>query len=666
LYGAIASGQTCARPAFSIRDTWALLITYVVCLGPLIASFIVVARCREIARLVGQPERPILFAGQIAIVALGTTFILFTLALAILRPRWIIPESKKQLLSVQAILSLPALIVMALTHVDVVATSQFCGLFTISFAAVALAAMAISVAGFSKTVIVAAMCGVGIQLWLGEPRFMLRHTSDHQVEGLLQEIRGAWDQFERAPEGKSWSPPATDQVLGKRGIPTFTAALSKWLDTRPNLPGFPPTKEPYPIFIVAAQGGGYQAAYHTSLFLAKILDACPSFANHVFAISSVSGGALGAAVFTEILRSIAGSSETHNQREQCGTRSAEVGPAERITQTFFSHDFLTPILTAAFFVDGPRYIIPLPYTRLDRAIAFEKAIEAAWQGSAPGSAKGLFSEPFFSPKWNRAPYHAINLTSVNDGALVVAAQFVLDSGEERYYRNILDYRPDLSMSLSTAVSLSTRVPYLTPAGYLPPMVEVDLAIGGAPDILQAQQLVDGAYFDNSGSLTALEVAGRVRQHLQITGKSKLYEIFILQFGNVSFARGVQRGIIHDFLVPLVALDKSRVSHRVQIEDPVARRGGPRLFNTELFESFQVLSHEAPMSWVLSSITKKRIESYFDRLDGECPQCGTGGDGAHVGPVLVELRGGEGMNNLTARCIFDAVSGRRYNDPSRCK
>jgi hypothetical protein len=61
-------------------------------------------------------------------------------------------------------------------------------------------------------------------------------------------------------------------------------------------------KKLYPLFIVAAQGGGFYAAYHSALSLARLQDACSEFSDHVFAISSVSGGSLGAAVFTELLR----------------------------------------------------------------------------------------------------------------------------------------------------------------------------------------------------------------------------------------------------------------------------------------------------------------------------------------------------------------------------
>ncbi|MFP5288311.1 MAG: hypothetical protein ACLGI9_21425, partial [Thermoanaerobaculia bacterium] len=51
-----------------------------------------------------------------------------------------------------------------------------------------------------------------------------------------------------------------------------------------------------PVFLVAAEGGGIRAAYWTAIALAEIQDRHPAFARHVFAISGISGGSLGAAV----------------------------------------------------------------------------------------------------------------------------------------------------------------------------------------------------------------------------------------------------------------------------------------------------------------------------------------------------------------------------------
>src|SRR4051794_22390663 len=52
-----------------------------------------------------------------------------------------------------------------------------------------------------------------------------------------------------------------------------------------------------PSFIVSAEGGGIRAAFFTAITLARMVDHCPRIAHHIFAISGVYGGSIGAAVF---------------------------------------------------------------------------------------------------------------------------------------------------------------------------------------------------------------------------------------------------------------------------------------------------------------------------------------------------------------------------------
>ena len=60
-------------------------------------------------------------------------------------------------------------------------------------------------------------------------------------------------------------------------------------------------KKYYPIYIVSAQGGGITTGYHAALTLSRLQDSSPDFANHVFAISGVSGGSFGTAVFSSLV-----------------------------------------------------------------------------------------------------------------------------------------------------------------------------------------------------------------------------------------------------------------------------------------------------------------------------------------------------------------------------
>ena len=55
------------------------------------------------------------------------------------------------------------------------------------------------------------------------------------------------------------------------------------------------------MFLVTAKGGGIRAAYWTAALLTALQDANPEFADHVFAVSGVSGGSVGAGVFAGLL-----------------------------------------------------------------------------------------------------------------------------------------------------------------------------------------------------------------------------------------------------------------------------------------------------------------------------------------------------------------------------
>src|SRR5258706_3224485 len=62
-----------------------------------------------------------------------------------------------------------------------------------------------------------------------------------------------------------------------------------------------PAEPSHPVFIVATEGGGIRAAYWTASVLTALQDQAPQFSDHLFAISSVSGGSLGATVFTALV-----------------------------------------------------------------------------------------------------------------------------------------------------------------------------------------------------------------------------------------------------------------------------------------------------------------------------------------------------------------------------
>ena len=81
--------------------------------------------------------------------------------------------------------------------------------------------------------------------------------------------------------------------------PTVEEDFKEWMATRSAI--FEKEKV-HPIFIVAAEGGGVRAAYWTANLLAAFQDANEKFADHVYALSGISGGSLGTALFVNLLK----------------------------------------------------------------------------------------------------------------------------------------------------------------------------------------------------------------------------------------------------------------------------------------------------------------------------------------------------------------------------
>jgi hypothetical protein len=127
---------------------------------------------------------------------------------------------------------------------------------------------------------------------------------------------------------------------------------------------------------VAAAGGGAYAAYYTAMFLARLQDRCPNFAQHTFAISGVSGGSLGATVFAALAKQMA----KNGDYIECNFNvPPKDGPFEEKVREIFSADFLSPVLAAALFPDLLQRVLPFPVPSFDRAKALDATLEEAWQ-----------------------------------------------------------------------------------------------------------------------------------------------------------------------------------------------------------------------------------------------------------------------------------------------
>lgn len=308
--------------------------------------------------------------------------------------------------------------------------------------------------------------------------------------------------------------------------PDVRQAFLDWISSRADTKAYRDAGKAYPIYIVAAEGGGMYAAYHSAKMLSRMSDLCEAFPQHVFAVSSVSGGSLGAAVFASLTQKQVQKSEPKPCKP---TVEKAPGGYEARAERILEHDFLSPLIYAALFPDFLQRFLPVPIQRFDRAIALEQSFEAAWAAENPTDKSNPFAGSFLdlcgpgsatcSKEQMVAPALLLNTTNVETGSQMVLSPLDLGYLESSPTGSIADiYRtsPELRhIPLSTAVGLSARFPWVLPVGWFQftqkPASNWNKNIGAQS---RRMSFVDGGYSEGSGIVTADNLAQYLHRVLQ--------------------------------------------------------------------------------------------------------------------------------------------------------
>ncbi len=287
--------------------------------------------------------------------------------------------------------------------------------------------------------------------------------------------------------------------------PSFDAYANAWLDDRCA------NRTPCPVILVSAEGGGIRGAAWTAMVLSRLTAGIdsdrpssrgPLFARYLFAASGVSGGSLGLATYVSML----------NQPVADGAAAL----VER-AQAMLGHDFLAPTLANTFFVDFTQRWLPGAWLN-DRA----RALTRAWESAARKQGLDAFAQPF-SMLYQKPggevsaalPALFLNSTTVAEGRRFVQHPFQpIATPEREPWTAGFDGSSwlDPRVPLSEVVLNSARFTYISPAGTL----DTALANPPVPDRLQ---LVDGGYFENSGTTTLLELMRMLRAKATQRGQS---------------------------------------------------------------------------------------------------------------------------------------------------
>jgi hypothetical protein len=425
-----------------------------------------------------------------------------------------------------------------------------------------------------------------------------------------------------------------------------------------------------PFVVVAAEGGGVRAAAWTALVLSKIDESAEAaygagaFPERLVAISGVSGGSLGGALYI-------------------ASRAQGEGVSWATTRQFFRTDLLTPTLANMLFVDMPMRFLPVAISNRivsDRGATFEKTIEHAWaQAVANDESRDprLFARPF-DAMWReqgaRLPLLVANSTIVASGERMLQSPVILRPPAMQT-KIAADIRRDevsetpleqdiardgrsfvgafdandcllprksaktdvarLGMPLSAMVHNSARFTWVSPAG----RYNSDSACKGV-------RVVDGGYFENSGTATADDIVwaihekypGQVRTILvQIRNEPLDIGAYRVDCEYLSAAKAETRKGPHlamsEALDPLIALFAGRNARADQAKLAMKRRvcGKPiaskNTLSTETHErsredvgtfvEFALLKEKGasfPLHWAISEDTLLRMEKQFNGND----------------------------------------------------
>jgi hypothetical protein len=230
---------------------------------------------------------------------------------------------------------------------------------------------------------------------------------------------------------------------------TIDEALDGWLQEQGDRPA--------PFIVVATEGGASRAGYWTALTLGELLRQDPKARDSIFAISSVSGGSLGAVLMRALIDldrlQEGGLGWPADKRVICDSGEPDPKPYLSCVRVFMRRDFLASAFAGMFYTDLLQRPVPaLVHKFPDRAETIERSWERSWDDLVdalkPAStgdkdvtglaelqkkAKGLFGRGFLA-SWGRDgkaldgrqatkpwPILLLNGTSVETGRRVVTS-----------------------------------------------------------------------------------------------------------------------------------------------------------------------------------------------------------------------------------------------------
>jgi hypothetical protein len=335
-----------------------------------------------------------------------------------------------------------------------------------------------------------------------------------------------------------------------------------------------------PLVVVAADGGGIQAAAWNATVLSGVQRAWPDFGRSLRFVSSVSGGSVGTMYFVSAMR------------PQRPLQNSELDSVVALAM----RDSLNEIAWGLAYPDFWRALLPIPPDLRfikDRGWAMEAAWSRAWSGAGQRLSDWARQA---GEGWR--PAVAFNTTIAENGRRFLITTFAVP--KEWHVGNFADSYPGSDLDVVTAARLSATFPYVTP---------VARAWPDQPG-RSAQHFADAGYFDNSGILTALQWLGHVLRRDPATYRNR--PVVLVRIASAPDYEGGKirdRSSWYQWIAPVVAVISVRQAGQLdRMRSDVERFR--EYWCTQGIDvvpfTFQFRQERPPMSWRLTSLQRRAI------------------------------------------------------------
>jgi hypothetical protein len=388
--------------------------------------------------------------------------------------------------------------------------------------------------------------------------------------------------------------------------PTLTEAYEQWRAAQPG--GATARKT---MVLVAVQGGASRAGYWTAVALSNLREAAKAkgvdIDPHIFALSSVSGGSVGAVGYAAMLKSA----------------PPETDFKLRLMR-FAGENVLGGAVTGLMFPDLLQRFLPVTFLP-DRAETLERSWDDAWASIDPKAASAaLMREPFLNlaPKagepWR--PFLIVQGASENGGRrfLTSGVKFGCDEIDADDLLDSVGH----DVAASTAILNGARFPWVSPGGTFSAK-----PCGTAAK--QTDHILDGGYFDGAGAETLREMVRALHAIRAQAGENDPLDIVFVLIGyhDPDASKPTPSLAVNDVFAPLFGLFASMSAHeshlaremklvgqsKVEAADPyVSRMSGDHPYAALVLCKGPIVAggpdYDPPLDWTLSGEAKRYIEN----------------------------------------------------------